>query len=137
MTDEEYIEAEIVEDDYTQQYFAETTRAGRPPRSWDFFLTLFFAILMLVLTVLFVVLGLGFGFSTIGSADSTVTCNYNLISFGSLVVIVGSPIVALIGLVLTIVWIARRKVTFWIPLLASLIAVAIFMLGSYLVGLAV
>lgn len=138
--DDEYIEAEIVEDGQyagppSAAYFVETTPAGRPPRSWDFFLTIFLIFVLLVLTAIFVILGFGFGLSTIGCADSG-GCNYNLISFGSLVVIVGVPVLALIGIVLSVIWIARRKVTFWIPLVASLATVGLFVLGSYLVELA-
>lgn len=141
--DDEYIEAEIVEEgEYggpasPTSYYVETTPAGRPPRSADFFATIFFILLLLVLTVIFVILGFGFGLATIGCADSAVTCNYNLISFGSLVVIVGVPAIALIGIVFTVIWIARRKLTFWIPLVASIAAVGAYTLGSYLVGLAV
>lgn len=139
MKDDEYIEAEIVEDgDYADpNYYIETTAAGRPPRSWDFFLTLFFGLVLVVLTVIFVISALGFGLSTIGCADSSQSCNYDLISFGSLTVIIGVPFVALVGAVLSVVWIARRKISFWIPLVASLFGVGIFMLGSYLVKLAV
>ena len=141
--DDEYIEAEIIEEgayagsDGATSYYIETTAAGRPPRSADFFATIFLILMLLVLTVIFVIFGIGFGLSTIGCADSSTACNYNLISFGSLVVIVGVPAVALIGTVFSVVWIARRKISFWIPLVASLAAIGLFMLGSYLVGLAV
>lgn len=141
--DDEYLEAEIVEEgDYAgpanpTSYYIETTPAGRPPRSADFFATIFLIMMLLVLTAIFVVLGIGFGFSTIGCADSSTACDYNLISFGSLLVIIGVPAVTLIGIVLSFVWIARRKLTFWIPLVASFAAVGVFMLGSYLVRLAV
>lgn len=142
--DDEYIEAEIIEEGSyagpavaTTSYYVETTPEGRPPRSWDFFLTIFFIFMLLVLTAIFVVLGFAFGASTIGCADSDVQCNYDFISFGSLMVIIGVPAIALIGIVASVVWIARRKLSFWIPLVASLAAMGLFMLGSYIVDLAV
>ena len=117
--------------------FVENTPEGRPPRSWDFFLTIFFIFVLLVLTAIFVISALGFGVATIACADSSVECNYDFISFGALFVLFGVPIVALAGIVISVVWIARRKLSFWVPLVACLLSVGVFMLGSYIVDLAV
>ena len=117
--------------------FVENTPEGRPPRSWDFFLTIFFIFVLLVLTAIFVFSALGFGVATIACADSSVECNYDFISFGALFVLFGVPIVALAAIIFSVVWIARRKLSFWIPLVACLATVGVFMLGSYIVDLAV
>jgi Family of unknown function (DUF6264) len=117
--------------------FVENTPEGRPPRSWDFFLTIFFIFVLLVLTVIFVFSALGFGVATLTCADSSAECNYEFISYGSLLVLFGVPIVTLAGVVMSVVWIARRKLSFWIPLVACGAAIGVFMLGSFLVSSAV
>jgi len=107
------------------------------PRSWDFFLTVFLLFLLLVLTALFVVLGLGFGVATLGCADSAGACNDTVISVGSLLATVGTSAVALAGIVVAVVFIARRRISFVVPLVACLAVVGLFVLGSWLVRLAV
>ena len=123
--------------DFGGKVFAEDTPEGRPPRTWDFFLTILLIIVLLVLAVVLEVLGLGITVSTITCADSSVDCNYTAISVGSLITIIGVPIVALAGIVLAIIWIARRKLSFVWPLAASVLVVGVFALGSLLVDLAV
>ncbi len=123
--------------DFGGKTFAEDTPEGRPPRTWDFFLTIFLIFVLLVLAVIFFVLGLGLTVSTITCADSSVSCNYDLISGGSLTVLIGVPLVTLAGIILAVVWIARRKVAFVMPLIASLLVVGLFLLGSGIIDLAV
>lgn len=112
-------------------------RAGRPPRSWDFFLTVLLLIMLLVMTAVFVIAGFGFGVRTIGCADSAGACDYDLISVGSLLAVAGTPLIAIAGIVVSVVWIARRKVSFVIPVLAIGLSVLVFLLGSWLLDLAV
>lgn len=123
--------------DFVGQEFAENTPEGRPPRTWDFFLTIFLIFILLVLAVIFEVLAFSLAVSTITCADSSAACHYDLISAGSLIAIVGVPLVALVGIVLSIVWIARRKISFLMPLIASVLVVGVFLLGSWIVDLAV
>jgi hypothetical protein len=121
----------------TDEILIEDTVEGRPPRSWDFFLTIFFIFMVLLLTGIFVVLGFGFGVATLGCGDSGGQCNQAVVGVGSLLVILGTPLVALAGIIVSVVWIARRKLSFWVPLAAIALAIAIFVLGSFLVDLAV
>ena len=123
--------------DFGGKPFIENTPEGRPPRTGDFFATIFLLFLLLTLTVIFVVLGLGFGVSTLTCADSDLECNYDFISFGALLVIIGVPVVALAGIILSVVWIARRKLSFPVALIACLVAVGVFALGNTIVDLAV
>jgi membrane protease YdiL (CAAX protease family) len=115
----------------------EETKAGRPPRTWDFFLTIFLIFLLLVLAVIFVLLGFGLGISTLTCADSAQACNYTFISVGGLIAVIGVPGVAIAGIVLSIVWIARRKLSFIMPLAACILVILVYLLGSYIVDLAV
>ena len=121
----------------TDEILIEETEGGRPPRSWDFFLTVFFIFMLLLLTGIFVVLGFGMGVATLGCADAAGACNSTVISVGSLLVIIGAPVVAIAGIVVSVVWIARRRLSFWLPFAAALLVVALFVAGSWLVDLAV
>lgn len=117
--------------------FVEYTVEGRPPRSWDFFLTIFLLVLLLILTSVFVVLGFGLGVITLPCADSGQACNTAVIGLGSLIVLIGNPLVALAGIIVSVVWIARRKLSFLIPVIALVLSVGVFLLGTTLVRLAV
>jgi len=109
----------------------------KPPRSWDFFLTVFLLFLLLVLTGIFLVLGLGLSVSALGCADSADACNGVAFSAGTLLATAGTAVVALAGFVTTIVFIARRRVSFLVPLITCLAVVGLFFVGSWLVRVAV
>ena len=109
----------------------------RQPRGWDFFLTVFLLFVLLVLTAIFLFLGLGLSISSLGCADSTEACNDAVISAGTLLATLGTAVVALAGIIVSVVFIARRKVAFVVPLIASVAVVGLFLLGSWLVRLAV
>jgi len=109
----------------------------RQPRGWDFFLTVFLIFVLLVLTAIFLFLGLGLSISSLGCADSTEACNDPVISVGTLVATLGTAVVALAGIITSVVFIARRKVAFVVPLLSCAAVVGLFLLGSWLVRLAV
>jgi hypothetical protein len=110
---------------------------ARPPRGWDFFLSVFLIFILLVLTGIFVVAGFGMGLTTITCADSAESCNYDFISIGTLLSIVGTSLVAVIGIITSVVFIARRRVSFVIPLVSCLVVVGLFFIGSWLVDIAV
>ncbi|MDP3207955.1 MAG: hypothetical protein Q8M65_02300 [Rhodoglobus sp.] len=117
--------------------FVENTPEGRPPRGWDFFLTIFLLLMLIIMTGVFVIVGFGLGVTTIACNDPGAACNSLVISIGTLTVMLGTPLVALAGVVVSVVWIARRKHSFLIALIALLAAVGLFALGTWLVDLAV
>ena len=112
-------------------------RASTPPRTWDFFLTVFLLLMLVVMTAIFVVSGFGFTVTTLSCADSAQACNDLAISVGALLAIVGTPIVAIAGIVVSVVWIARRKISSLVALIAVLACAGVFMLGGWLVELGV
>ena len=71
-----------------------------------------------------------------GTAE-TESCNDVVISIGTLLATLGTAVAALAGIVVSVVFIARRKVAFVVPLIASAAVVGLFLLGSWLVRLAV
>ena len=115
----------------------ENTDELKAPRSWDFFLTIFLVFLLLVITVIFVISSLGMTVVTIGCGDSGGQCNSAVMSAGTLVALGGPVLVALAGIITTVVFIARRHRSFLVPLISCIVSVGLFMLGSWLVGLAV
>ncbi len=119
------------------EMFVENTPEGRPPRGWDFFLTIFLLLMLVILTGVFVIVGFGLGVTTLACADSPGSCNSSVISLGTLTVMVGTPLVAIAGIVVSVVWIARRKLSYFIPIIALLVSVGVFALGTWLVDLAV
>lgn len=116
----------IVEDD-----------TAKPPRSWDFFLTVFLIFVLLVLTAIFIFLGFGMSVGVLGCADAAGACNGVAISAGTLLATVGTAVIALAGVVTSVVFIARRRVSFVVPLVACLVVIGLFALGAWLVRVAV
>ena len=106
----------------------------KQPRGWDFFLTSVFILVLLVLTGIFVTLGIGFGLNTLGCADSSGECNLNAIGIGAQVTTFGSPAVALIAIVVAIVFIAKRRVAFWVPIAGILLVGGLYVLGAFIVA---
>ena len=119
------------------EMFVENTPEGRPPRGWDFFLTIFLLVLLIILTGVFVIVGFGLGVTTLACSGAVPACNYGVISLGTLTVMLGTPLIALAGIVVSVVWIARRKRSWLIALIACLVSVGVFALGTWLVDLAV
>ena len=109
----------------------------KPPRSWDFFLTVFLLLVLLVLTAIFLVLGFGLGVATLTCADSAQACNDAVIGAGTLVATVGVAVVSLAGIITSVVFIARRRISFAVPLVTCLAIVGLFLLGSWLVRIAI
>lgn len=112
-------------------------RAGKPPRTWDFFLTVFLLLMLVVMTGIFVVSGLAFGVTTLSCADSAQACNGLAISVGAILAILGTPMVAIAGITVSIIWIARRKISSLVAFISVLACAGVFMLGGWLVELAV
>jgi hypothetical protein len=108
-----------------------------PPRTWDFFLTFFLLFVLVIITAIFMFSGFGLTLTTIGCGDSGGQCNSTVLSIGILTSIGGPAIIALAGIITTIVFIARRHRSFLVPLVSCLVSVGVFMLGSWLVDLAV
>ena len=104
----------------------------RPRRTWDLVLS----IVLLVLS-----LGLGLVLFTIApflvmasdSCGASTVCDSGQIGAGFLVAWIGPAVVILLGIVATIVLLVVRRLAFWVPLAASLLAVGVFVLGAAIV----
>jgi hypothetical protein len=109
----------------------------KQPRGWDFFLTTFLVFLLLVITGIFVAIGVSFGVATLGCSDAGAGCNTGAISLGSQIAVFGTSVVALGAIITSVVFIARRRVAFWVPALGILLVSGLYLLGAFLVAEAV
>ena len=114
-----------------------TATEPKPPRSWDFLLTTALIFLLLALAGIFVVLGVGIGVATLGCHDAGAGCNTDVIGLSSQAIMFGSPVVALVAIVVSIVFISKRRVAFWVPIAGILVITGLHLAGAYLVGQAV
>lgn len=104
------------------------------PRTGDFFGTLVLLLVLYALTGIFVVLGLGAGFAAFGCADADVVCNEGTIQVASIAIVFGIPLLALVATIVSIVRLVRRRIAFWVPLVAGVLAVGLYLAGTWLVG---
>ncbi len=105
---------------------------GRPVRTWDLVLT----IVLLVLSGGFGLLMLAFAPLLAMASDGCVTgveCNGVQMTIGFWVAVIGPPLVTVVGIVAAIILLARRRVAFWVPLVASVLAFGVLFLGAVIV----
>lgn len=60
-------------------------------------------------------------------------CNTDRMTVGFLVALVGPPVVIVAGIVATIALLALRRIAFWVPLVASALAIGVFFMGAAIV----
>lgn len=111
-----------------------TASKPQSPRSWDFLLTTALIFLLLALTGIFVALGVGIGVATLGCHDVGAGCNTDVIGLASQAVMYGSPVIALVAIVVSIVFISKRRIAFWVPIAGILIVTGLYLAATYLVG---
>ena len=93
----------------------------RVRRTWDLVLTIVLLVLLAVVSVVAAVAAFGLGFSD--SCGASTVCDYDRIGEGFIVGIVAPLAIGFIALVVTIVTLIRRRLSFWIPLLGIMLAV--------------
>ncbi len=104
----------------------------RPRRTWD---------LVLSIVLLVLALGLGLLLFTIApflvmasdSCGASTVCDSGQIGAGFLVAWFGPAVVIVIGIVTTIILLILRRLAFWVPLTAALLAIGVFALGAVIV----
>ena len=107
------------------------------PRVWDFLLTTALIVVLAILTALFFFLGIGSSAATVSCEDAAGQCNDQMITLGSQLAVIGTPIVALIGVIVSIVRLVRRRIAFWVPIVTIAVGFGLFAASTYLVGEAV
>jgi hypothetical protein len=110
----------------------DTTRPA--PRTGDFLGTVALLLVLYALSAVFVVLGLGIGFAAFGCADADAVCNETTIQGASIAILFGIPAIALVATIVSIVRLVRRRIAFWVPLVATALVVGVYLVGTWLVG---
>jgi Family of unknown function (DUF6264) len=103
--------------------------APRPPRTWDFLLTLLLIIVSLVLSVAFAFAAIGFGVTSQACSAAATNCSETRVQIGQLICSFAPPAIALAAIVWSIVRVLRRKIAF-VVMLVGLVAMS----GAFLIG---
>ncbi len=98
--------------------------------------------LSIIFTLLSVVVAVGLGLVAVMLAMMTdscgaQTCNTDVVSIGYMVAVVGPGVVTMLFIVLTIVASARRRTSWWLPLLGMLLAGLTVAVGAMMIAFAV
>lgn len=101
---------------------------ARPPRTWDFVLTLFLVAIMVVLAVAFAITAFGTGMTN-GLCQPDEGCNPQLVQIGQLVSLYAPAPIAFFATIVAIVKLVRRRVAFLAALLGLVLMTAAFAAG--------
>ncbi len=104
----------------------------RPVRVWDLVLSIVLLVLSAMLGLLLFVLS-PFLVMASDPCGAAVECNTTQMAFGFELAMFGPAIVIIAGIVATITLLALRKLAFWVPLVASVLAIGIFIVGAAIV----
>lgn len=105
-----------------------TASAVRERKSWDFILTIILLVVYLGWTVLCSFAGALIAFAG-DSCGASSECDYDAIATGFTLGMFGPAVLAVVVLIFAIIWLARRHISFWIPLVGAVLAAAIVAIG--------
>jgi len=106
--------------------------ARRPVLAWDVALTVILLVLLAAFALVASYLGLFIGL--VSDACSADTCDFELITWGVGVALISPWVILVITLVFAIIQLVRRRLAFWIPLVAAALIVGMFFVGVALAG---
>nr|WP_246852714.1 DUF6264 family protein [Naasia sp. SYSU D00948] len=104
----------------------------RPVRTWDLVLSIVLLSLSVLLGLLLLVMS-PFLVMASDPCGAAFECDSDLMGAGFLVALIGPPLVLVAGIVTTIVLLVQRRLAFWVPLVASAVAIGVFVLGAAIV----
>ena len=104
----------------------------RPLRTWDLVLSVVLLLLTAGLGLLLVVMA-PFLVMASDPCGSGVQCNTDQMGVGFLMALIGPPVVLVVGIAAAILLLVLRRVAFWVPLVASALAIGVFVLGAAIV----
>lgn len=90
---------------------------------WDLILTIILLIVLLIVTVLAALAGLGVAMAG-DSCEASSVCDYERVAEGFLAAVSLPLVIGFLALVATIVTLVLRRLSFWIPLVGILLAIA-------------
>ncbi len=105
----------------------------RPRRTWDLVLTIVFLVLSIGVALLASVFGvflLAFGSDSCVARD----CDYDVITTGMFVAMIGPWVPVLLALVVSIVLLVTRRLAFWVPIVGGALSIGALILGFVIAG---
>jgi hypothetical protein len=113
------------------QPYAASAPPKRPVVMWDLVLTIVLLVVMIGAALLgsFFAVFLAFGGDSCGASS---VCDYDRMSTGMLIALVGPLVVGLLALIAAIIVLVLRRVAFWIPIVGIVLIVGVFLGGAAL-----
>ncbi|THG29527.1 DUF6264 family protein [Naasia lichenicola] len=102
-----------------------------PRKAWD--LAIAIVLLVLLLPIDFLISYAGAFLAFASDSCTADTCSTGQLSAGVIVALTGPTVVLLIGLVVAIIRIVRRRLAFWVPIVALAGMIGIWAIGAALV----
>ncbi|WZH35125.1 MAG: DUF6264 family protein [Microbacterium enclense] len=109
--------------------------AARSPRVWDVVLTIVFLVLLPLAALAASYAGLFLAFAS--DACGSQTCNTELMNIGLWSAVISPWGVLLVGVVISIVLLVKRRLAFWVPLSAMALMSALWFVAAAIVSLGV
>ncbi|MDQ1112447.1 uncharacterized BrkB/YihY/UPF0761 family membrane protein [Microbacterium testaceum] len=106
--------------------------AARTSRGWDVALTIVLLVLLPLLALAASYAGVLLAFAS--NACGSTTCNTGLMNIGFWTAVISPWVVLVIGVIVAIVRLVRRRLAFWVPLVTVVAVVAVWFVAAALVG---
>lgn len=106
--------------------------AARTSRGWDVALTIVPLVLLPLLALAASYAGVLLAFAS--DACGSTTCNTGLMNIGFWTAVISPWVVLVIGVIVAIVRLVRRRLAFWVPLVTVVAVVAVWFVAAALVG---
>jgi len=107
----------------------------RSSRTWDIVLTIVFLVLLPLAALAASYAGLFLAFAS--DACGVQNCNSDLMNLGLWSAVISPWVVLLIGVVVSIVLLVKRRLAFWVPLAAMALMTALWFVSAAIVSLGV
>ncbi len=110
---------------------ADAAPTKRPVIMWDLILTIVLLVVMIGVTLLASFLSFFLAFAG-DSCGSGITCDYDRMSTGMLIAMIGPLAVGMLALIASVIVLVLKRIAFWIPIVGIVLVVAVFVGGAAL-----
>jgi hypothetical protein len=110
---------------------ADAPPSKRPLVMWDLILTIVLLVVMIGVALLASFLSFFLAFAG-DSCGSGITCDYDRISTGMLIAMIGPLAVGMVALIAAVIVLVLKRIAFWIPIVGIVLVIAVFIGGAAL-----
>ena len=110
---------------------AGAAQTKRPIIMWDLILTIVLLVVMIGVTLLASFLSFFLAFAG-DSCGSGITCDYDRISTGMLIAMIGPLAVGVLALIAAVIVLVLKRIAFWIPIVGIVLVIGVFVGGAAL-----